>query len=131
MKEPEKFPKVLTGVMIFISVLFTSIGSLSYATFGSSTKTVVIINLPDDDPLVQTIQLLYALAILLSIPLQLFPAIRIMEQGLFVKSGKDDRYVKWQKNIFRFLTVIACALISWGGASDLDKFVSLIGAFAW
>ncbi|RIA94716.1 transmembrane amino acid transporter protein [Glomus cerebriforme] len=129
MKEPEKFPKVLTGVMIFISILFTSIGTLSYATFGSSVKTVVIINLPNG-PLVQTIQLLYALAILLSIPLQLFPAIRIMEQGLFEKSGKDDPYVKWQKNIFRFLTVIACALISWGGASDLDKFVSLIGSFA-
>ena len=131
MKEPEKFPKVLTGVMIFISVLFTSIGCLSYATFGSSIKTVVIINLPNNDPLVQTVQLLYALAILLSIPLQLFPAIRIMEQGLFEKSGKNDPYVKWQKNIFRLLTVIACALISWGGASDLDKFVSLIGSFAW
>ncbi|CAG8664844.1 11061_t:CDS:2 [Rhizophagus irregularis] len=130
MKEPEKFPKVLTGVMIFISVLFTSIGALSYATFGSNIKTVVIINLPSDDPLVQTVQLLYALAILLSIPLQLFPAIRIMEQGLFVKSGKNDLYVKWQKNIFRILTVIACALIAWGGASDLDKFVSLIGSFA-
>jgi proton-coupled amino acid transporter len=131
MKEPEKFPKVLTGVMIFISFLFTSIGALSYATFGSEINTVVIINLPSSDPLVQTVQLLYALAILLSIPLQLFPAIRIMEQGLFVKSGKNDPYVKWQKNIFRILTVFACALIAWGGASDLDKFVSLIGSFAW
>ncbi len=133
MKEPEKFPRVLTGVMIFVTVLFTSIGALSYATFGSSIETVVIINLPASDPIVQTVQFLYALAILLSIPLQLFPAIRIMEQGLFEidKSGKHDPYVKWQKNIFRFLTVVACALISWGGASDLDKFVSLIGSFAW
>ena len=107
MKEPEKFPRVLTGVMIFITVLFTSIGTLSYATFGSDIKTVVIINLPENDPLVHTVQFLYALAILLSIPLQLFPAIRIMEQGLFEKSGKHDRYVKWQKNVFRILTVIA------------------------
>ncbi|CAG8549959.1 11512_t:CDS:2 [Funneliformis mosseae] len=130
MKEPERFPGVLTGVMVFITVLFTSMGALSYATFGSAIETVVIINLPSDDPIVQTVQFLYALAILLSIPLQLFPAIRIMEQGLFEKSGKHDPYVKWQKNIFRFLTVVACALISWGGASDLDKFVSLIGSFA-
>ncbi|CAI2162376.1 7379_t:CDS:2 [Funneliformis geosporum] len=130
MKEPERFPGVLTGVMVFITILFTSIGALSYATFGSAIETVVIINLPSDDPIVQTVQFLYALAILLSIPLQLFPAIRIMEQGLFEKSGKHDPYVKWQKNIFRFGTVVACALISWGGASDLDKFVSLIGSFA-
>ncbi|CAG8546328.1 7870_t:CDS:2 [Ambispora gerdemannii] len=130
MKDPEKFPKVLTGVMIFVTILFTSIGVLSYAAFGSEIKTVVILNLPSDDRVVQSVQLLYALAILLSIPLQLFPAIRIMEQGLFTKSGKADPWVKWQKNLFRVIVVLFCALIAWGGASDLDKFVSLIGSFA-
>ncbi|CAG8434693.1 3906_t:CDS:2 [Scutellospora calospora] len=131
MKEPEKFPKVLTGVMIFITIIFTSIGVLSYAAFGKDVKTVVILNLPPNDPMVRIVQLLYALAILLSVPLQLFPAIRIMEQGIFERSGKDNLMVKWQKNLFRFLTVIVCALIAWAGASDLDKFVSLIGSFAW
>lgn len=130
MKEPEKFPKVLTGVMIFITFIFTSIGVLSYAAFGENVETVVILNLPAGDPVVQAVQFLYALAILLSIPLQLFPALRIMEQGLFEKSGKDDRLVKWQKNVFRCLTVIACGLISYGGSRDLDKFVSLIGSLA-
>ncbi|CAG8446432.1 3361_t:CDS:2 [Ambispora leptoticha] len=124
MKEPEKFPKVLTGVMIFVTILFTSVGVLSYAAFGDEIKTVVILNLPSDDSVVQSVQLLYALAILLSIPLQLFPAIRIMEQGLFTKSGKADPWVKWQKNLFRVIVVIACALIAFGGASDLDKFAA-------
>ena len=27
--------------------------------------------------------------------------------------------------------VIACAILSWLGAADLDKFVALIGCFAW
>ncbi|CAG8545838.1 8088_t:CDS:2 [Paraglomus occultum] len=130
MKEPEKFPKVLTGVMIFITILFTSIGVLSYAAFGSRVETVIILNLPNDSPTVQAVQLLYALAIVLSIPLQLFPAIRIMEQGLFEKSGKDDTLVKWQKNLFRAATVVACALIAWSSEDELDKFVSLIGSFA-
>ncbi|CAG8722428.1 1864_t:CDS:2, partial [Racocetra fulgida] len=126
MKEPEKFPKVLTGVMIFITIIFTSIGVLSYAAFGKEVQTVVILNLPPNDPLVRIVQLLYALAILLSVPLQLFPAIRIMEQGIFERSGKDNLLVKWQKNLFRFLTVVACGLIAWGGASDLDKFEDII-----
>ncbi|CAG8574022.1 21458_t:CDS:2 [Dentiscutata erythropus] len=130
MKEPEKFPKVLIGVMIFVTFIFTSIGVLSYAAFGSEVKTVVILNLPSNDPIVRIVQLLYALAILLSVPLQLFPAIRIMEQGIFERSGKDNVLVKWQKNLFRFLTVVVCGIIAWGGASDLDKFVSLIGSFA-
>jgi proton-coupled amino acid transporter len=77
------------------------------------------------------VQFLYSLAILLSVPLQLFPAVRIMENGLFTQSGKADTRVKWQKNIFRFFVVMTCTFISWAGAADLDKFVAFVGSFAW
>ena len=130
MRHPQKFPFVLGVVMIIITVLFTSIGALSYAAYGSKTKTVVLLNLPQDDKMVNAVQFLYSLAILLSTPLQLFPAIRIMENELFTRSGKYNPYIKWQKNIFRFVLVMICALIAWGGAGDLDKFVSLVGSFA-
>lgn len=130
MKHPEKFARVLGIVMIIVTVLMTSIGALSYAAYGSSTKTVVILNLPQDSKFVNVIQFLYSLAILLSTPLQLFPAIRILETELFSRSGKYNPYIKWQKNVFRFVLVVICALIAWGGADDLDKFVSLVGSFA-
>ena len=130
MREPRKFPPVLAGVMIIITIVFIGIGALSYAAFGSTTKTVVLLNLPQDSKMVNTVQLLYSLAILLSTPLQLFPAIRIMESELFSRSGKYNPYTKWKKNVFRFLVVAMCALIAWGGAGDLDKFVSLVGSFA-
>ncbi|KAK6529161.1 neutral amino acid transporter [Orbilia ellipsospora] len=130
MKKPEKFPKVLGGVMILITAVFVSAGALGYAAWGSKTKTVVLLNLPQDNKFVNGVQFLYSLAILLSTPLQLFPAIRIMENGLFSKSGKYSNKVKWEKNTFRFFTVIGTALIAWGGADDLDKFVALIGSFA-
>ncbi|KAL9101132.1 MAG: hypothetical protein Q9163_003576 [Psora crenata] len=130
MKAPRKFPPVLAAVMIIITVLFVGMGALSYAAFGSVTKTVVLLNLPQDSKMVNAVQLLYSLAILLSTPLQLFPAIRIMESELFSRSGKHNPYIKWKKNIFRFLVVVMCALIAWGGAGDLDKFVSLVGSFA-
>lgn len=74
---------------------------------------------------------MYSLAIMLSVPLQLFPAVRIIENGLFSRSGKGNMRVKWQKNTFRFAIVIFCGLLSYVGASDLDKFVSFIGSFAW
>ena len=130
MKQPRKFPPVLAGVMIIITIVFVGLGALSYAAFGSATKTVVLLNLPQDSKLVNTVQLLYSLAILLSTPLQLFPAIRIMESELFSRSGKYNPYIKWKKNGFRFIVVVMCALIAWGGAGDLDKFVSLVGSFA-
>ena len=71
------------------------------------------------------------MAIMLSVPLQPFPAVRIMETGIFERSGKSDPRVKWQKNIFRFLKVIFCSALSYVGAADLDKFVSFVGSFAW
>ncbi|CAD6581993.1 MAG: neutral amino acid transporter [Alectoria sarmentosa] len=130
MTNPSKFPPVLAGVMIFITILFIFMGAVSYAAFGSATKTVVLLNLPQDSQFVNAIQLLYSLAILLSTPLQLFPAIRIMENEIFSRSGKNNRYIKWKKNLFRFFLVMVCALIAWGGAGDLDKFVALVGSFA-
>ena len=130
MRQPSNFPPVLAGVMIAISILFIGMGALSYAAFGSATKTVVLLNLPQDNKFVNTVQLLYSLAILLSTPLQLFPAIRIMETELFSRSGKNNPWIKWKKNVFRFFLVVCCALIAWGGAGDLDKFVALVGSFA-
>jgi hypothetical protein len=77
------------------------------------------------------VQFLYATAILLSVPLQLFPALRIMENGLFIRSGKADFRVKWLKNTFRFSMVLLCSIVSWMGAGDLDKFVAFVGSAAW
>lgn len=129
-------------------VLFAGAGVLSYLAYGSKVQTVIILNLPQDQKFVQVVcnppavfmhlltfsiqvQFLYSMAILLSIPLQLFPAVRIMENGLFTRSGKLDPRVKWQKNAFRCVVVGGCTLISWLGAADLDKFVAFVGSFAW
>ncbi|KAJ3775642.1 vacuolar amino acid transporter 4 [Lentinula raphanica] len=133
MREPHKFPRVLTGVMAFLLVLFGGAGVLAYLTFGSDIQTVVLVNLNEVHPgsrMLQVVQFFYSLAILLSVPLQLFPAIRIMENGLFTRSGKADTRVKWMKNFFRFATVIVTAGVSLAGAKDLDKFVAFVGCFA-
>ncbi|PHH63420.1 hypothetical protein CDD81_6021 [Ophiocordyceps australis] len=130
MKQPQKFPRVLLLVMVIITVIFISMGALSYAAYGSKTETVVLLNLPQDSKMVNVVQLLYSVAILLSTPLQIFPAIRIIETELFTRSGKYNPYIKWQKNVFRFFMVMTCAAIAWGGADNLDKFVALVGNFA-
>ncbi|ORX59730.1 hypothetical protein DM01DRAFT_1381263 [Hesseltinella vesiculosa] len=130
MKEPQQFPMVLRRALFIITLLFVSMGALSYMTFGDHVQTIILLNLPSKDPVVSSIQTLYSLAICLSIPLQLFPAIRIMENGLFTtRSGKNNAVVKWQKNVFRVLVVFLCAWIGIVGSKDkLDKFVPLIGA---
>ncbi|KAL4066938.1 transmembrane amino acid transporter protein-domain-containing protein [Scleroderma yunnanense] len=130
MREPRKFPKAITGVMIGSLFLFGGAGALAYLTFGSEVNAVVLVNLDQTNKFTQVVQLLYSMAILLSIPLQFFPAVRILENALFVRSGKRNPRVKWTKNLFRFALVMFCTVVAWLGAADLDKFVALIGSFA-
>lgn len=131
MKRPDKFDSLLYTVMTIITVLFTAVGALSYGTFGIDTKTEIISNLPQADRLVNTVQFLYSLAVLVGTPVQLFPAVRIMEGKFFGSaSGKGHPPIKWKKNVFRTCVILCCGVISALGAGDLDKFVSLIGSFA-
>ncbi|KAF7728625.1 neutral amino acid transporter [Apophysomyces ossiformis] len=128
MEEPAKFPWVLTVVMAMVATSLCLVGSLGYVAFGSDVKTVALLNLPPG-ALTLSVQIGYAVAIHLSNALVLFPTIRIVEQAIFGdRTGKHNIKVKWQKNVLRFIIVVIVGLIAWGGASDLDKFVSLIGS---
>jgi proton-coupled amino acid transporter len=60
MREPQKFPRALTGVMFAVSILFAGAGVLGYAAYGSDIQTVVIVNLPQEDKFVQAVQFLCA-----------------------------------------------------------------------
>jgi len=132
MMHPQHFSKLLYLVMVIITLIFTSIGALCYATFGSSTSVEIISNYPQTSPLVNAVQFLYSMAVLAGTPVQLFPAARILETTLFGEqaSGKRSRATKWYKNALRIGTTLMCGIIAIAGASDLDKFVALIGSFA-
>jgi len=132
MKKPEQFSYLLYTVMLIITVIFTSVGALCYATFGEETKIQIISNFPQTSKLVNAVQFLYSVAVLVGNPVQLFPAVRIIEQALFgdKATGKKSATIKWKKNALRTAMAILCGVISLLGASDLDKFVALIGSFA-
>lgn len=132
MRHPQNFPLVLAAVIVVCVVLFVGIGSLGYLTYGEKVQTVVIMNLPQTSPAVISIQLFYAMAIMLSVPLQLLPAIRILEARIFRKrlSGKVDPHTKWAKNVSRAAITLLTCLLAWEGSANLDLFVSFVGCFA-
>lgn len=128
MEHPQKFPAVLTFVMVLVAATLCTVGTLGYLAFGENVRTVALLNLPAG-PLPNSIQLGYAIAVLLSNALTLFPTIRIIEQAMFgERTGKNSLYIKWQKNTLRASIVITGTLVAWAGANDLDKFISLIGS---
>ncbi|CAK7208104.1 hypothetical protein SEUCBS140593_000029 [Sporothrix eucalyptigena] len=145
MAHPERFRWLLAVVMSIITIAYISVGGLGYAAFGTDTKTEVIDNYPRNSPLVQAVQCLYAVAVLAGMPVQLFPAVRIIEGWLFRHrasssangaavyyhySGKRDPRIKWAKNALRTALVVACGAIAVLGAGHLDQFVALIGSMA-
>ena len=87
MKEPAKFSQVLDYGMLFIGLVFLTIGSLGYLAFGPTVETIVFLNLPKRVE-VTFIQFFYAVAIMLSFPLCVYPAIRITEQGMLICLSK-------------------------------------------
>ncbi|KAK4120158.1 hypothetical protein N657DRAFT_649506 [Parathielavia appendiculata] len=132
MASPEHFEPLLGLVMVIITVVFASVGALCYATFGERTQIEIINNFPQDSKLVNAVQLLYAVAVLVGTPVQLFPALRIIEGGVFghMRSGKGSLRTKWVKNAFRLGAVVFCGLVSVAGTGNLDRFVALIGSVA-
>lgn len=114
MKEPEKFNRLLVLVMTIVTLVFISIASLSYLSFGEDTHTIILMNFPMNS-LTLTIQLLYAIAILLSTPLQLFPAIKIVESYLFNKNRKT-----WRDKIRRNSEAISI-FSDGGGSNDVNS----------
>ncbi|KAK5992967.1 Vacuolar amino acid transporter 3 [Cladobotryum mycophilum] len=132
MKKPQQFRGLLYLVMVIITIIFASVGALCYATFGENTKIQIISNYPQDSPIVNAVQFLYTMAVLAGEPVQLFPAVRILETSIFgeLATGKRSLAIKWQKNVLRTIAIAICVGVSLVGASDLDKFVALIGGFA-
>ncbi|KAJ2838723.1 hypothetical protein FBU31_000854, partial [Coemansia sp. 'formosensis'] len=131
MRQPAKFPAVLSLVMAICTIIAVSIGALSYAAFGEKTEAIVLLNMPTNTAATLAVQLLYSSAILFSIPLMMLPVIRILEQALFPRrSGKLSKTVKLQKNVFRALLMVGIIGISVTGVERVDKLVAIIGGFA-
>lgn len=131
MKHPEHFPRVLVLVMFIVASVLTIIGGLGYIANGSRTETVALLNLPNNW-ISHTIQIMYAVAMLLSNPLTFFPAARIIEQGLFgYQTGRHDNKIKWAKNALRSSLLMLALVIAWAASSHLDKFISLLGSICW
>lgn len=113
MKEPQKFEKMLFTVVFIITIVYLSVGALSYAALGDKMTVEIINNFPQDSKLVNAVQFLYSLAVLVGDPVQLFPAMRIIEGALFGhRPGKKDLKTKWKRNAFRAGIVCLCGIIS-------------------
>ena len=79
MKRRDDFGKpfgVINMAIICVIILYCSVGFLGYLTYGENVAASISISLPNE-PLYNAVQLMYALAITLSYPLQMYVAIHL------------------------------------------------------
>lgn len=117
--------------MTIVTVIFVLIGAMGYVAFGDQTFASVVANLPHV-PLSTAVRLIYSVAIILTAPFMLYPALEIVEERVF--GGNRFRPgTQWMliKSLVRSLLAVVCAVVSFGvGHDGLDKFVALVGSLA-
>jgi len=127
LREPKRFPAVMFACVAITSVVMLLSGLLGSAAFGGETRTIVLLNLPRS-PGFAAVQLCYAAAVVLTFPLQLLPAVRVLEAALFApRAAPVSLAQKAKKSAFRTAYVCLLAAASVLGQTSFDHFVSLIG----
>ncbi|XP_059619423.1 proton-coupled amino acid transporter-like protein CG1139 isoform X2 [Phlebotomus argentipes] len=128
MSKPQHFlgcPGVLNTAMITVIVLYAVMGFFGYVRFGDIVEGSITLNLPQEDAIAQTAQVLIALAILFTFGLQFYVPMDILWRKI------ENRIPKEKHNISQILIrtgiiLICCAVAA--AVPNLEPFISLVGA---
>ena len=133
MREPTSFGGivgVLNTAMIIVATMYTGMGFFGYLKFGDAVTGNIALSLPPGVAN-DVVRLMFAIAIFLSYPLQMYVPLNIswplIESHYHLqKETNQHRIVDFA---FRSGMVIATFLVA-GAVPKLDLFISLVGAFS-
>lgn len=130
MQEPQKFGKVFRNISIVTCIIYILFSVFCCLAFGSKINQIILIDLEKVQSFFYLFQAFYAVALILSYPIQFYPLALIVEDIPFVRKFillNRKNFLK--RNMFRLgLTGIIFAfgfLIP-----KFAAFLNLIGAFA-
>ncbi|XP_019755485.2 proton-coupled amino acid transporter-like protein CG1139 [Dendroctonus ponderosae] len=128
MKHPSHFigcPSVLNIGMFFVVSLYASTGFFGFLKYGDATEGSITLNLPQDDPLAQSVKLMIAVAIFFTYALQFYVPMEIIWKALKNNfSSASQNFANYAiRIILVFITVVLAILIP-----NLGGFISLVGA---
>ncbi|KAM0733201.1 Proton-coupled amino acid transporter-like protein [Formica fusca] len=131
MKTPRSFMKpfgVLNIAMSIIVTMYATLGFFGYIRFGKEIDGSITLNLPHEEPLGIAVQILLAIAIFFTHPIQCYVAIDISWNEYISPLLEKYRY----KLLWEYVVRTVIILITFGLAvtvPELDLFISLFGAF--
>ncbi|KAH7642467.1 hypothetical protein HUG17_5512 [Dermatophagoides farinae] len=134
MKKRENFAKpfgVLNMAILFVIILYSSVGFLGYLKYGEDVGASITFSLPNE-PLYIAVQFMYAFSITFSYPIQMYVAIHLMWPTIrdyLMERKKSELIVNMSDYMFRSSLVILTFVLA-ASIPELDLIIELIGAFA-
>ncbi|KAJ5076660.1 amino acid transporter ant1 [Anaeramoeba ignava] len=126
MKKPQKFKKLMGINLFFVTIVYIVFGLLGYLAYGTDTKGNVITNL-EQNPLNIVMKSAYVLVVLLTYPLQMFPAVELLEIKNCFRKHMGKKHWELRRNLLRFGLVLISSLIGLA-IPQFGLFLSLIGS---
>ncbi|XP_008216697.1 proton-coupled amino acid transporter-like protein pathetic [Nasonia vitripennis] len=128
MANPNHFigcPGVLNISMTVVISLYTMMGVFGYLSFGDDAKGSITLNLPPGDILAQVVNILIALAVILTYGLQFFVPLEIIWNS--IKHKFSHRWEVLGETVMRILMVLLTVSVAML-VPRLEPFISLVGA---
>ena len=116
---------ILSVAVIYI--IFGLICAISWGHLLNYPNKPLITDLLPDNAVTATIKILFAINLIFSYPLVLYPSLRISEKYL-TSSIKPGATKMWFENLARVLVVAMTVGITVGLGHKMDSFLSIVGA---
>ncbi|CAD8067910.1 unnamed protein product [Paramecium primaurelia] len=120
MKDQKKFPFVFLSSSLTCLFMYIAFIIINCIALGSKLQQIIVFNLPNDKIWAFALQFLYAISILFTYPVQIYPAFTIIENRLKIRDTKIIWIVE-RLIVTTILYVIAYVIPSF------NTFLNLIG----
>ena len=134
----KNFKFIFGKTMVLIVFFYTFFSLINWASFGPDVDILLTTSLPSG-AMSGSVQVFYSIAVLLTFPLQNFPALQILTKlsklsktnVLKVNAGCGVVKVNYtlKRNVITTVVILALGLVGFVIRDDLAHLVSLIGAF--
>lgn len=108
MKDPKQFKSsfgVLNIGMALITILYTLMGFFGYISYGQKIEASITLNLPTEEVYAKIAQVMLAISIFMTHPLQCYVAIEILWDTYIKKIVAEEKKI-WFEYVLRTLVVV-------------------------
>lgn len=127
MKTPTHFigcPGVLNIGMTFVVSLYSAVGFFGYLRYGEDVEGAITLNLPKDDMLAQSVQMMIAISIFFTYGLQFYVPMEIIWKNVRHLFGARKLAAEYGLRVILVLFTVCMAI----AVPNLGPLISLIGA---